>query len=261
MTRTEEFHEHHAYRNRQLRPDRGPRRRLLGRADRAIDREFPVRAARADAARDRPRARLHQAGGGAGECPDRRARPADCRGDPAGGRRSRARRSRQPVPAGHLADRLGHAVEHERQRGDRGPGEREARGHARRQGAGPPQRPCEQGPVVERQLPDGAARVRGARGQCPAAAGAEDDARPARRPGGALGRHRQDRPHPLAGRDSADARPGILRLRAADRRQYRARRGRDAARSIAWRRAAPRSAPGSTRRRASPTPSPRRSRT
>ena len=27
-------------------------------------------------------------------------------------------------------------------------------GNARRQGAGPPQRPCQQGPVVERQLPD-----------------------------------------------------------------------------------------------------------
>ena len=29
--------------------------------------------------------------------------------------RSRARRPRQPVPAGHLADRVGHPVEHERQ--------------------------------------------------------------------------------------------------------------------------------------------------
>ena len=45
----------------------------------------------------------------------RRARPADRRGDPAGGRRSRARRSRRPVPAGHLADRVRHPVEHERQ--------------------------------------------------------------------------------------------------------------------------------------------------
>ena len=40
----------------------------------------------------------------------------------------------------------------------------------------------------------------------------EDDPRPARRPGEALGSDRQDRPHPFAGRDAADARPGILGL-------------------------------------------------
>ena len=44
-------------------------------------------------------------------------------------------RLRRPVPARHLADRVGHPVEHERQRGDRGPGQRDARGHARRQSA------------------------------------------------------------------------------------------------------------------------------
>ena len=78
------------HRKRQLRPDRGPRRRLLGRADRAFDREFPVRPARADAARDRPRARPRQAGRGAGERAHRRTRPQDRRGDPAG-RRARSR--------------------------------------------------------------------------------------------------------------------------------------------------------------------------
>src|SRR5690348_10391316 len=41
------------HRDRQLRPDRSPRRCLLGRTDRALDREFPVRATRADAAGDR----------------------------------------------------------------------------------------------------------------------------------------------------------------------------------------------------------------
>src|SRR5215203_5499459 len=45
----------------------------------------------------------------------RPARRPCCRGDPAGRRRSRARRPRRPVSTGHLADRLGHAVEHERQ--------------------------------------------------------------------------------------------------------------------------------------------------
>ena len=46
---------------------------LMVGGERALDREFSVRAARADAARDRPCARLHQAGGGAGERADRRA--------------------------------------------------------------------------------------------------------------------------------------------------------------------------------------------
>ena len=64
-----------------------PGRRLLGRADPALDREFPVRPARADAGRDRPRAGLREAGGGAGERARRRAR-----------RRSSARRSsRRPA--------------------------------------------------------------------------------------------------------------------------------------------------------------------
>ena len=45
-----------------------------------------------------------------------------------------------------------------------GPRQRDADRQARRQGAGPPQRPCQQGPVVERQLPDRDARRRGARG-------------------------------------------------------------------------------------------------
>ena len=43
---------------------------------------------------------------------------------------------------------------------------------------------------------------------------------PADRPRQALGPDRQDRPHPSAGRDPADARPGILRLCGADRGQF-----------------------------------------
>ena len=45
----------------------------------------------------------------------------------------------------------------------------------------------------------------------------------------ALGCDRQDRPHPSAGRDAADARPGILRLCRADRGLHRAGRRRAAA--------------------------------
>ena len=54
-----------------------------------------------------------------------------------------AGRVRRPVPARRLPDRLGHLVEHERERGDRG---------ARRR-RHPSERPREHGPVVERRLP------------------------------------------------------------------------------------------------------------
>ena len=87
-------------------------------------------------------------------------------------------------------------------------------GHARRQVAGPPQRPCQQGPVVERQLPDRDARRRGALGRRSGCCRrcTRSTARLAAQ-AEALGPDRQDRPHPFAGRDAADARPGIFRLR------------------------------------------------
>ena len=91
------------------------------------------------------------------------------------------------------------------------------------------------------------------------APGARDDARAARRPGGALGLDRQDRPHPSAGRNPADARPGILGLCSAGPGLHRAGRGGACRGCSGWPRAAPRSAPGSTRRKASARSSPRRS--
>ena len=99
-------------------------------------------------------------------------------------------------------------------------------GNTRRQVAGPPQRPCQQGAVVERQLPDRDAHRRRDCGLSQAASGAEDDPRPPRRSGEALGLDRQDRPHPFAGCDAADAGPGILGLCGDDRRQYRPGRRR-----------------------------------
>ena len=71
-------------------------------------------------------------------------------------------------------------------------------------------------------------------------------------------RHHQDRPHPSAGRDAADAGPGVLGLRDPDRLRHRAREGGAAAGLSTWPRAARRSAPGSTPRRASPRRSPPR---
>ena len=52
-------------------------------------------------------------------------------------------------------------------------------------------------------------------------AGAEASACRARRQGESLRAHHQDRPHPYAGCDAADARPGILGLRQADRERHR----------------------------------------
>ena len=63
----------------------------------------------------------------------------------------------------------------------------------------------------------GAARSRGL--LAPALAHLHDGARRQRR---RRSRDRQDRPHPHAGRDAADARPGILRLCRAGRSRHRA---------------------------------------
>ena len=68
-----------------------------------------------------------------------------------------AGRARRPVPDRRLPDRLGHVVEHERQRGHR---------HARRRGRAP-QRPREHGPVVQRRLPERRAPRRARRGDEP----------------------------------------------------------------------------------------------
>ena len=68
---------------------------------------------------------------------------------------------------------------------------------------------------------------------------------------------RQDRPHPYPGRDAADARPGIFRLCRAGRKRHRAAARRGEGALLRWRRAAPRSAPASTRSRDSQGCSPK----
>ena len=82
------------------------------------------------------------------------------------------------------------------------------------------------GPVVQRRVPHRDARRRRAGHRAardPVAAG---PARHAGRQGQGLRRHRQDRPHPPAGRHAAHAGPGDLRLgRAARSRRARAARG------------------------------------
>ena len=119
---------------------------------------------------------------------------------------------------------------------------------ARRRAARASERRRQPRAVVERRVSDGDER-RGRRGgrraiccrrstRCAATLAAK---------AAGVRRHRQDRPHAPAGRDAADARPGILRLRGAARARE-ARTSRRRCRTCAsWRSAAPRSAPGSTR--------------
>ena len=142
----------------------------------------------------------------------------------AGSRRGPGRRARRRVPAGRLADGLGHADQHERQRGARrtAPTRCSAACAAARRRSIPtttsiaasprttPSRPpCMSRPareIAERLLPALACAARRAGGQ-----------------GRRIRRHRQNRPHPHAGRDAADARPGVLRLRSAGRARHRDR--------------------------------------
>ena len=69
-------------------------------------------------------------------------------------RRSSTASSTISFPLVGLADRLRHPDQHERQRGDRQPRQRNARRQARREVADPSQRSRQHEPVVERQLPD-----------------------------------------------------------------------------------------------------------
>ena len=69
-------------------------------------------------------------------------------------RRSDRRQARRRVPAGGLADRLGHPDQHEHERGARQPRQRDARrGKRGAKNAGASQRSRQSRPVLERQLP------------------------------------------------------------------------------------------------------------
>ena len=156
--------------------------------------------------RRHPLARAHQ---GRRRPRQRRARRAGRRGRRAhrpGRRRDRRRRARRPVPDRRLPDRLGHLVEHERQRGDRQPRRRRR----------PRQRPREHGPVVQRRVPLRGAPRRAGRGHARPAARARAAGARAGRQGRRVPRHRQVRPHAPDGRGAGDVGPGVLRLRGPD---------------------------------------------
>ncbi len=121
-------------------------------------------------------------------------------------------------PAGGLADRLRHPVQHERQRGDLQPRHRDAGRGDGLEEAGPSQRSRQYEPVVQRHLSHRHAhRLRGG-DRSPADPGAAKAAQRAERQGAGLEGHHQDRPHPHPGRHAADAGPGIFRLYAAGRK-------------------------------------------
>ncbi len=156
-----------------------------------------------------------------------RARPARCaprRRDHPRREGSDRRQARRQFPAGGLADRLGHAVQHERQRSDRQPRQPDARRRARRQEADPSERSRQHESVVERLVPDRDAY----RGRKPhhrrSDPGAHRAASRAAQEGEGVREDRQDRTHAHPGCDATDARPGILRLRRAGRERHRAAR-------------------------------------
>ena len=137
----------------------------------------------------------------------------------AAGRPDRPRRARRPVPDRRLPDRLGHVVEHERERGDR---------DARRRGRAS-QRPREHGPVLQRRVPVRGPPRRARRGVAPAAARARAAGAVVRRQGRGVRRHRQGRPHAPDGRRAGHARAGVRRLRGAGPARAQARLQRAAA--------------------------------
>ncbi len=163
------------------------------------------------------------------------------------GRRDRAGPPRRPVPDRRLPDRLGHVVEHERQRGHR---------HAGRRGRAP-QRPRQHGPVLQRRVPERRPPGRAGGGDAPAAARARAPRDVAREEGRRVQGHRQVRPHAPDGRRARDARPGVRRLRRAGppRRAARAQRAAAGRADPARRhgdRHGPQHAPGVRRARARP---------
>ncbi len=213
-----------ARRNRLDGHDRGPGRHVLRRAVGAL--ADPLRhrrrgdAAGRDAARDHPRDGRAEESRRTGQPRSRQARRREDEADRAGRRRGDRRKARRALPAAHLADRLRHADEHERERGHLEPRDRDRRRADGLEEAGPPERSRQHVAVLERHVPDRDAHGR-RRSDGRHASGGRAAARRARREGRAVERHRQGRPHALAGRDADDAGPGVLRIREPARPRSR----------------------------------------
>ena len=142
------------------------------------------------------------------------------------GRGRDRRQARRRVSAGRVSDRVGHPVQHERQRSDRQPGDSDRRRGHRIEEADPSERRRQSQPVVERRVPDRHAYRHGRADQDGAAAGRLPVARYAQRQGEGLLPYRDGRPHASAGRDALDPRPGDFGLGGAVRPGDRRRRAR-----------------------------------
>src|SRR5256885_2039433 len=136
---------------RKLRRDPRSRRQAVGRADAALAREFP-HFGRAHALGADPRARAGQALLRARE----RGAEGASRGQGESHRRRRRRgargKARRRIPARGVADGLGHADEHEHERGARQPGERAPGRRARREAPRASQRRGQPRAVLERRF-------------------------------------------------------------------------------------------------------------
>ena len=209
--RRDSRHDRDAHRDRQPGADRGPCRQAVGCADPALDRLFQHRA-RPDAARDDRGVCDPQARGGPRQPRQRTAGRGGQPPDRDGLRRTARRPALGHVPAACLDDRQRHAVQHEPQRGDLEPLLPACRHAARRQAAGASERPCQHVAIIERQLSVGDVHGRRPRRDPAADPVGCRPARRHRRQGTRLVRHRQDRPHPHAGRNPDHAGSGVVRV-------------------------------------------------
>ena len=149
--------------DRQPRRGRSAGRQAMGRANSAFHRLFQYRPG-SDASRNDHRLRhLEESRRRRESCRQKARRRAPC-ADRSRLRRNPRRQARRHVPTACLDDRQRHAVQHERQRGDRQPLLAVRRQAARQQGAGPSQRSRQHVAIVERHFPGGDVHRRG--GQC-----------------------------------------------------------------------------------------------
>ena len=142
-------------RGRRARRSSGAGGTLVGRADPALPAQLHSRrrAAPLGPAGD-PRVRPLEKVRGAGEPRARATAEGEGRTHRPRSSGRHRRQARRRVSAGRISDRLGHPVQHERQRGHRQPGDPDRRRRHRIQEADPSQRRRQSQSVVERRVPD-----------------------------------------------------------------------------------------------------------
>ena len=144
-----------ARRERRARRGQGASRAFVGRADRALASQFRHRgrAASLGPAGD-PGLWPSEEMRGAGQSRTRPVAEGQGRSHRPGRPGRDRRQARRRVPAGRVSDRLGHPVQHERQRSDRQPGDPDRRRRSRIEEADPSERRRQSQSVLERRVPD-----------------------------------------------------------------------------------------------------------